>query len=480
MTAVTDNLGRNIAYTYDANSNRLSMASPAGTTAYAYNALNRLISEINPSNRTFNFSYNLLGQRTGLNYPNGVTTTYNYDAINRLVSMLTQNTVPSTINTYTYTHDNVGNRTGMTDTTGTNNYTYDEIYRLVQSTHPTLPTEQYSYDPVGNRAGTTVDVGNRLLEDATYTYQYDNNGNITQKTNRTTGEITTLTYDTQNRLVQATKPGTTASYKYDPLGRRIEKNVNGIITKYLYDNEDIVIEYDGNGNMIAKYTHGTGIDEPLSMEKNGQEYYYHQDGLGSVTALTDGVGDLAHRYEYNTYGKIISVLDPILKQPYLYTGREYDEETGLYYYRARSYDADTGRFINEDPLRLNGRDVNLFRYVGNNPVNFVDPLGLYGTQSCSYYEQACAINGGFYECHMAQSACNIFPSPNDTLDCIRQCLQEKHKARQPEGECSDKGQTGSGDFASEHQDCFSGCFQNPENPYDPQGPYLPDGKVTLY
>ncbi len=246
----------------------------------------------------------------------------------------------------------------------------------MQATHPALPTEQYSYDPVGNRVGITVDAGNRLLEDSTYTYQYDNNGNMTQKTNRTTGEITTLTYDTQNRLVQVTNPGTTASYKYDPFSRRIEKNVNGIITKYLYDGEDIVIEYDGNGNMIAKYTHGLGIDESLSMEKNGQSYYYHQDGLGSITALTDGVGDLAHRYEYNAYGKITSVLDPNPKQPFTYTGREYDEETGLYYYRARYYDADTGRFISEDPLRLNGGDVNFFRYVGNNPVNEIDPLGL--------------------------------------------------------------------------------------------------------
>lgn len=382
VTAVLDSLSRNVSYTYDANSNRLSMTSPAGTTTYAYNNLNRLSSETNPANGVFTFSYNSLGQRTGIDYPNGVTTTYTYDAISRLVNMLTQNTVPSTINTYTYTHDNVGNRTGMTDTAGTHNYTYDEIYRLVQATHPALPTEQYSYDPVGNRIGTTVDAGNRLLEDATYTYQYDNNGNMTQKTNRTTGEITTLTYDTQNRLVQVTKPGMTVSYKHDPFGRRIEKNVNGIITKYLYDGEDIVIEYDGNGNMIAKYTHGHGIDEPLSMEKNGQSYYYHQDGLGSITALTDGVGDLAHRYEYNAYGKITSVLDPNLKQPFIYTGREYDEETGLYYYRARYYDADIGRFISEDPIGLAG-GINVYAYVGNNPVNWIDPLGLYWQYSQS-------------------------------------------------------------------------------------------------
>ena len=228
---------------------------------------------------------------------------------------------------------------------------------------------------MGNRAGTTVDAGNRLLEDATYTYQYDNNGNMTQKTNRTTGEITTLTYDTQNRLVQVAKPGTTASYKYDPLGRRIEKNVNGIITKYLYDGEDIIIEYDGNGNMIAKYTHGLGIDEPLSIQRNGQSYYYHLDGLGSVTGLTDSTGNIVQKYTYDSFGNIVSVLDPNFKQPYTYTAREYDSETGMYYYRARYYDARTGKFISEDPIGLAG-GINLYSYTANNPVNFVDPLGL--------------------------------------------------------------------------------------------------------
>jgi RHS repeat-associated protein len=291
--------------------------------------------------------------------------------------MLTQNTVPSTINTYTYTHDNVGNRTGMTDTAGTHNYTYDEIYRLVQATHPALPTEQYSYDPVGNRIGTTVDAGNRLLEDATYTYQYDDSGNLTQKTHKTSGEITIHSYDTENRLIQVTKPGMTASYKYDPFGRRIEKNVNGIITRYLYDGEDIIIEYNGSGQIVANYTHGSGIDEPLSMEKNGQEYYYHQDGLGSVTGITDSNGTLVQGYEYDSYGKITSVLDSNMKQPYTYTGREYDEETGLYYYRARYYDSDAGRFISEDPIGLAGGDVNYFAYVGNNAVNWIDPSGLF-------------------------------------------------------------------------------------------------------
>ena len=118
--------------------------------------------------------------------------------------------------------------------------------------------------------------------------------------------------------------------------------------------------------------------------------------------------------------------------------------------------------------------------VGNNPINRIDPLGLYGTYSCTYYAQACQTNGGTYECHIVQTACNFFPKNDDTSNCIRQCLQEKHKNRKPPNQCSEKGQTGWGDFATEHYECFKGCIQNSQNPYDPNGPNLPNGDITLY
>jgi RHS repeat-associated protein len=141
-----------------------------------------------------------------------------------------------------------------------------------------------------------------------------------------------------------TKPGMTASYKYDPFGRRIEKNVNEAITKYLYDEEDIIVEYDGNNQLLTHYIHGPGIDEPIAMVRNDQSYFYHFDGLGSVTAVTDSTGTVVQRYDYDSFENIVSMLDPDFKQPYTYTSREYDEETGLYFYRARYYDAKIGRF----------------------------------------------------------------------------------------------------------------------------------------
>jgi RHS repeat-associated protein len=112
------------------------------------------------------------------------------------------------------------------------------------------------------------------------------------------------------------------------------------------------------------------------MIRNNQTYYYHADGLGSIIAITDSLGRVVQRYDYNSFGQITYIQDPNFLQPYTYTSREYDEETGLYYFRARYYDARVGRFITQDPIGLAGGDVNLYSYVGNNPIKFIDPFGL--------------------------------------------------------------------------------------------------------
>ena len=168
--------------------------------------------------------------------------------------------------------------------------------------------------------------------------------------------------------------GTVAQYKYDALGRRIEKNVNGVLTRYLYDGYNILAEYDDSGNQKARYTHNLAIDDPLAMERGGQVYYYHKDALGSITALTDVNGQVAQTYEYDSFGSITNQVGNV-ENPYTYTGREYDPETGLYYLRARYYDARAGRFINEDPIGLEG-GINIFAYAENSPINFNDPYGL--------------------------------------------------------------------------------------------------------
>ncbi|HPD56938.1 MAG TPA: phospholipase A2 [Smithellaceae bacterium] len=146
-------------------------------------------------------------------------------------------------------------------------------------------------------------------------------------------------------------------------------------SKTVTNTQNIIAEYDENNRLIASYIHGPNIDEPLSAEIRRDWIYYHADGLGSITALTSHMGNIVQKYEYDSFGNM-SLKPHFIKQPFTYTGREFDQETGLYYYRARYYDAKVGRFITRDPIGLRG-GINFYIYTKNNPINFTDPSGLY-------------------------------------------------------------------------------------------------------
>ena len=243
--------------------------------------------------------------------------------------------------------------------------------------------------------------GNQLTEDADFTYQYDNNGNLIQKTDKSTSAITLFEYDADDKLIRVASLDKTVNYKYDGLGRRVEKEVTETAvtttTQYIYDNEDILLELDDSNNITARYTHGPGVDEPLIIEKGGASFFYHADGLGSVADLTDGSAAAVQSYTYSSFGKIESQLDPNFVQPYTYTAREFDPETGLYFYRARYYDPSLGRFLQEDPIaayRELPQSINRYPYVFNAPANWTDPLGL-EVQLC----RAPALIGGGYVDH---------------------------------------------------------------------------------
>jgi RHS repeat-associated protein len=184
-----------------------------------------------------------------------------------------------------------------------------------------------------------------------------------------------------------------ASYAYDYLGRRVSRTIYGtpdVTIKYAYDGNRIIAEYDASGTLLRKFTYGPGIDEPICLvevAENNAVYYYHFDGLGSVVALSDVNSVLVERYTYDVFGRPAirdangtEIAASAFANPYLFTGRAYDAETGLYYYRARYYDYATGRFLQADPTGYTD-GLNLYAYVGNNPGGFVDPAGLCKEQS---------------------------------------------------------------------------------------------------
>jgi RHS repeat-associated protein len=380
--------GRNFtaAYSYDKASNRTGFTDPEnGSTSYAYDTLNRLQTMTPPTafsgGSSFGFSYDALSRRTHMTRPNSITTNYSYDNLSRLLSVLHQSG-STTLDGATYTVDNAGNRTAKTDQYAnvTSNYTYDPIYELTQVTQATNTTESYTYDAVGNRLSSlgvspySVNVSNELTSTPSTTYTYDANGNSLTKVN--SSGTTTFAWDFENRLSSVTLPGSggTVSFKYDPFGRRIYKSSSSGTSVFAYDGDNLIEETNSSGTVAARYSQGLNIDEPLAMLRSSTTSYYQADGLGSITSLSSGAGALSQTYTFDSFGKQ-TASSGSLTNPFQYTARESDAETGLYYYRARYYDPQGGRFISEDPLAFEaGSDF--YVYVMNNPIYGIDPSGL--------------------------------------------------------------------------------------------------------
>lgn len=283
------------------------------------------------------------------------------------------------------------------DNAALHSYTYDAIYQLTYADYPAGQgaDTSYAYDSVFNR--TSVSNGsvtsysanglNQYTAVGSASLSYDNNGNLTSD------GTYTYEYDIENRLLTVREDGTAVvSYSYNASGRRVSKTVypTGQYIEYCYDGDQVIAEYDGSGTLLRKYIYGPGVDEPICMiAVDGQtetRYYYHYDGLGSVIALSNTNGTIVERYRYSAFGQT-QILSPsyqtrttsLVGNPYMFTGRDYETQIGLYYYRARFYNPDLGRFLQTDPIGY-ADGLNWYAYCGNNPINFVDPMGLCGNK----------------------------------------------------------------------------------------------------
>ena len=378
-TSTTDVWGQVLNYTYDSNDRRTKLSFGATTNAtYAYDVVNQLTKITDSANQAVAFAYDAAGKLTSKTLPNGVAASYTYDGLDRLTGLKdTKGKVVIADNQYSY--NNGGDITRNIDQSGTHVYGYDTVDRLTSATYTGTPNETYAYDGVGNRNSShkSATYGyqpfNRLTNTAAASYLYNNNGNMISKSDA--GGTTQFAWDFENRLIQVVTPASgSVSYKYDALGRRIQRTPSsGVSTNFVYDGQDVVKDINSDGTTV-EYLNGPGIDNKIRQKgsSNSTTYYFSQDHLGSTTALTGTTGKLIERQTYDAYGNSTGST----RTRYGYTGRERDPLTSLLYYRARFYDPQLGRFISEDPIGLAG-GINSFAYVSNNPQNSTDPSGLY-------------------------------------------------------------------------------------------------------
>jgi RHS repeat-associated protein len=395
---------KTVAYSYDANGNRLTLGYPGGNSvSYGYTGRNRL-NGITSGSISANYVYDLNGNCLAKTLGNGTSASYAYDDANRLLS-IDDRASGTSFERFNYAYNAAGNRTSrqssIDNQSSTDIYGYDPIDQLTEvkynfsagaNTQDRLV--DYDYDSVGNRASVT-DNG------SSYTYSlnnlneytaisgnnlgYDTNGNLVSAA--MPGATWTYTYDAQNRLTSALSTGTNMSASYDACNRCVSRIINGGITFFYYDGWNLIEERTGSDVLQASYTNGAHVDEIIARVTPVMASYYHHDVLGSTTALTDSNGSVTERYSYDVYGApafFDSTSQPLnsstVGNRFLFTGREYLSVGGLYDYRNRIYSPSVGRFLQTDSLRFTAGDANLYRYVANSVTRVTDPHGLLGEQ----------------------------------------------------------------------------------------------------
>ncbi|MGF1628172.1 MAG: RHS repeat-associated core domain-containing protein [Kiloniellaceae bacterium] len=380
--------GATVTYAYDLTGRVSSVSDINGAFSYGYDTAGRQASETRPDNKEVSYQYDDTGNITRLTWPDGYYVSYAYDALNRMTEVLENGTTSLANYDYdaasrrtdldygngasaTYAYAANGNLTGLTQSFTGSSVTFTYGYNDTdQRTSVNVSDGAYLYHPAAASAvAYTPNSVNQYSTVGSSSLTYDGNGNLT-------GDgVDSFSYDTENRLVSASALGNTIAYAYDPLDRRASKTVNGTVTEYLSADDQEIAEYDGSGTLLRRYVYGPGLDEPVTTidASSGTKAYNHQDGLGSVIALSDGAaGSVTDTYAYSPYGQSATLAGSAFR----FTGRRLDAESGLYYYRARYYSPALGRFLQTDPSGTLG-GINLYAYVENDPLNLVDPSGLW-------------------------------------------------------------------------------------------------------
>lgn len=292
-----------------------------------------------------------------------------------------------------YTYDAGERIASIAQTSNTATMGYDSGDRLatVGNSSASIPDESYSYDLIGNRLGShqfagtaTIGAANRLTAAGDFTYSYDIDGNVAERSNTSTGEMARFEYNHRNLLVLATvhpsaaePAATTLRFDYDYDNRLISREIDGVKTWILYDRKMPIAEFaDGADDVNAVFFYSPDQTDDLhAVWREGVgERWFLKDHLGSIRGTLDETGNLISWVDYDPFGNLQGTA-PAGLEPTRFAGRYFYDALGLYENRFRFYDPWLGRFIQTDPIHINGRDFNLYAYAGNNPLSFTDPLG---------------------------------------------------------------------------------------------------------
>jgi len=469
-----------VGNTYDRYGNRdsVTLTDNQGTVTnlYGYNKLNQ-VSSIDLDGQSYTPEYYEDANRLKtLTYPNGITVDYQYYNNGPIQQILTQSSgaTPSIIEQLDYVYDALLNVDSMTSQRngGVHDYAYDTQDHITEAIHPAatgLGTESFNYDTVGNRtsAGYDYNANHQITQSpGVVGYSFDDDGNIVSK-DFGGGNTDTFTHNKDSRLTQFTdgdNASNNASYQYDPFGRRISKTVSGITTYYVWNDGWIVAEY--NNNTIRSNSYGylpKGMNPIQFINPEGIKYV-HFNHLQFPSFLTNNTENIIWSQTEVVFGESLINEDPdgdgiFVKFNFRFAGQYADPETGLNYNLFRYYDPKVGRYITADPIGMSG-GINLYAYVSANPLLFID---LNGLNACSFYNDRCNDDGGFYYCSVAPTMCNNWPDgakppggDDDWVDCSRKCLQTK------DVQCDDPGCSNQGAdivcITVIHVECWWECY----------------------
>ena len=287
-------------------------------------------------------------------------------------------------------------------------YTYDSAGRLTAVSKNGSSYSSYTYDSNSNRTSgnvggtsftSTYDAEDRLLTYNTKTYTYTTNGDrstVVDSSLPSGHQTTTYTFDELGNLKQVVTPTTTVNYKLDGFNRRVQK-INGTTVKatYLYRNQvSIEAVLNANGTLNERFVYGAKPNVPDYLVKSGTTYRIISDERGSVRfVINASTGAISQHIEYDEFGNVLTDTSPGF-QPFAFAGCLYDNDTKLCHFGAREYDPSTGRFLSKDPLLFAGGDSNLYGYVLNDPINGIDPYGLWSITISGYFGPGGGITFG--------------------------------------------------------------------------------------